>query len=376
MKVIPTHETAQVDTGVGSLDRQIRAIHDRVLETAPGVERIACALYDPDDDLLKTFINSTRQGTALHGYQYRLSDSESLSLLAKSHEPRLLTDLENQLDPYANTHSAYVLEQGYRSSLTVPLVHRGEFIGFVFFDSTTATTFSPPVVRELLLHASLVGLAIANEMVAVSSIVGTIQLARDFTQLRDDETGAHVDRMARYSRIMARELSTDFGYTDEDVEHMFLYAPMHDIGKIGIPDRILLKPGPLDRDEWEIMRSHTTKGAAMVDSIIRDLELADVPDEAMLRAIVELHHEKLDGSGYPHGLAGDAVPPAARIIAVADIFDALTSRRPYKQPWTFDEAFAELRKMADAGTIDGRCVETLVVCREEIQGIREAYPDE
>lgn len=376
MKVIPTHETAQVDTGVGSLDRQIRAIHDRVLETAPGVERIACALYDPDDDLLKTFINSTRQGTALHGYQYRLSDSESLSLLARSHEPRLLTDLENQLDPYANTHSAYVLEQGYRSSLTVPLVHRGEFIGFVFFDSTTATTFSPPVVRELLLHASLVGLAIANEMVAVSSIVGTIQLARDFTQLRDDETGAHVDRMARYSRIMARELSTEFGYTDEDVEHMFLYAPMHDIGKIGIPDRILLKPGPLDRDEWEIMRSHTTKGASMVDSIIRDLELADVPDEAMLRAIVELHHEKLDGSGYPHGLAGDAVPPAARIITVADIFDALTSRRPYKQPWTFDEAFTELRKMVDAGTIDGRCVETLVTCREEIQGIREAYPDE
>lgn len=114
----------------------------------------------------------------------------------------------------------------------------------------------------------------------------------------------------------------------------------------------------------------------MVDSIIRDLELADVPDEAMLRAIVELHHEKLDGSGYPHGLAGDAIPPAARIITVADIFDALTSRRPYKQPWTFDEAFAELRTMAAAGTIDGRCVETLVNCREEINDIREAYPDE
>ena len=123
------------------------------------------------------------------------------------------------------------------------------------------------------------------------------------------------------------------------------------------------------------MKTHTTKGAAMVDSIIRDLELADVPDEQMLRAIVELHHEKLDGSGYPYGLSGDAVPPAARIIAVADIFDALTSRRPYKEPWTFDETFAELRRMVDAGTIDGRCVEVLVRCREEIHGIREAHPD-
>lgn len=375
MTTVPTRDAAQVDTGVGSLDRQIRAIHDRVLETAPAVARMACALYDPADDLLKTFVNSTREGTALSGYQYRLGDSESLSLLARSLEPRLLTDLEHQLDPYANTHSAYVLDQGYRSSFTVPLVHRGDFIGIVFFDSRETDTFTPAVMRELLLHASLIGLAIANEMVAVSSIVGTIQLARDFTQLRDDETGAHVDRMARYSRVMARELADEFGFADEDVEHVFLYAPMHDIGKIGIPDRILLKPGRLDAAEWEVMKTHTTKGASMVDAIIRDLELADVPDEEMLRAVVELHHEKLDGSGYPHGLRGDQIPPAARIVAIADIFDALTSRRPYKEPWTFDDAFTELRRMADAGTIDTRCVEKLARCTDELAEIRERYPD-
>ena len=150
---------------------------------------------------------------------------------------------------------------------------------------------------------------------------------------------------------------------------------MHDIGKIGIPDSILLKPGPLDAAEWDLMRSHTTKGATMVDAILRDLDLADVPDEQMLHDIVELHHERLDGSGYPHGLVGDAIQPAARIVAVADMFDALTTRRSYKQAWTVAEAMEELQRSAQRSLIDRDCVNALDAARDEVDQIRTSFAD-
>lgn len=363
-----------IETGVGSLQRQLAALHDQVGRIAPAVDRIACAVYDPHDDLLKTFVNSTRNGTALRAYDYELSRSASLSELARSARPRLVTDIQESFDP-STAHSAYVLAEGFESSFTVPMRHRGEFLGFVFFDSRDPDTFRPEVVRELLLHAHLISLAIANELVAISSVIGALQLARDFTQLRDHETAGHLDRMSRYARLIARELSGKYGFEDADIEHLFLYAPMHDIGKIGIPDSILLKPGHLDPDEWTLMKSHAVKGAGMVDAILRDLDLADVPDEQMLRDIVELHHEKLDGSGYPHGLRGDEIPPAARIVAVADMFDALTTRRSYKEPWTVDDALTELRRNTMVGLIDPDCVDALSANLGDVERIRTKYAE-
>jgi HD-GYP domain-containing protein (c-di-GMP phosphodiesterase class II) len=364
----------QFDIGADSLTEQIRETHDRVLEIAPDISRMACALYDPQDDLLKTFLNSTREGVALRGYQYRLADSPSLSELARERRPRLLTDLPHQLDP-SSAHSAYVLDEGYVSSFTVPMVHRHEFLGFLFYDSRLPDAFPPAVVRELLLHSSLLTMAVAHEMVAISSVVGTIQIARDFTELRDHETGAHLDRMSRYARVIARDTATHFGFDDETVEHIQLFAPMHDIGKIGIPDHILLKRGTLSPAEWDVMKTHTTRGATMVDSILRDLDLVDVPNRQMLRNIVEFHHEKLDGSGYPRGLVGDAVPVEARIIAVADVFDALTSARPYKQAWSFEEGVAELSYQVSTGKLDEVCVAALTSAIDEIAEIRGTFPD-
>lgn len=360
--------------GLGQLGQQIHSIHEALLLTTPQIDRVACALYDADDDLLKTFVHSTRDGHALQGYEYRLSNSESLSMLARSSTPRLLTDIQERLDP-STAHSAYVLAQGFRSSFTVPMHHRNEFIGFVFFDSRERDAFPPEVTRELLLHANLITMAVANELVTIASVVGTIQMARDFTQLRDDETGEHVDRMARYSRIMAQRTAAHFGFDDETVEHVFLYAPMHDIGKIGIPDEILLKPGKLDPEEWAIMKSHTTKGAEMIDTILRDMQLIELPDRQMLRDIVELHHETLDGAGYPHGLRGDRIPPAARIVAVADIFDALTAERSYKPRWTVPDAVTELERMAERGKIDRVCVAALADRLDDVIAVMAAHPD-
>jgi cyclic di-GMP phosphodiesterase len=154
-------------------------------------------------------------------------------------------------------------------------------------------------------------------------------------EYRDNETGMHIIRMSLAASILGRAV----GLSHEQCELLLNASPMHDIGKIGIPDRILLKPGPLDPDEWAIMKRHPSIGAELLSGGSSDLM-------QMAETIAHCHHEKFDGSGYPRGLEGEQIPLAARIVAVCDVFDALLSKRPYKAPWTVDDALAELDKRA------------------------------
>lgn len=358
-----------------TLSERVRAMHDALAATSPEIDRIACAVYDPVDDTLKTFLNSTRDGKALRAYQYRLADSESLSYLARTRELRLLTDVQNQLAP-TTAHSRYVLEEGYRSSFTVPLYHQDEFLGFVFFDSRASDTFTGPVQRELVLYAGLLAMAIVNERVAVRTIVGTIQVARDVTALHDAETASHLDRMARYSRLLTQRLVEPMNLSDEFVEAVMLYAPLHDIGKIAIPDAILQKPGPLTPEERLVVQSHTTKGRQMIETITADLGLDRLPNRDVMCNVVELHHEAMNGSGYPHGLTGDDIPLEARIVSVADVYDALTTVRPYKQAWSQDEAFVELWSMVERGKLDETVVATFDALRAEARAIAAEFSDD
>ncbi|MCC2973271.1 two-component system response regulator [Massilia sp. IC2-476] len=188
---------------------------------------------------------------------------------------------------------------------------------------------SPPIVRaRVRTHLSLVRM---EELRATRlEIVQRLGLAAEY---KDNETGLHVIRMSHFSRI----LGIAAGMSEAEADDLLHAAPMHDVGKIGIPDRILQKPGPLDPDEWKIMQSHVTIGA----EIIGEHEGGML---ALASQIALTHHEKYDGSGYPHGLRGDGIPLVGRIVAIADVFDALTSKRPYKKAWTEEEALNFLRE--------------------------------
>jgi putative two-component system response regulator len=154
-------------------------------------------------------------------------------------------------------------------------------------------------------------------------------------EYRDNETGLHIIRMSQYCALLAKSL----GWNDTDCDLMLHASPMHDVGKIGIPDAILLKQGKLDAHEWRIMQTHVAIGAAILQDGDSDLlQLA--------RLIAQSHHEKWDGSGYPDGLAGAAIPQAGRIVALADVFDALTSARPYKPAWPLADAIAFIEHQA------------------------------
>jgi len=150
-------------------------------------------------------------------------------------------------------------------------------------------------------------------------------------EFRDTDTGRHTFRIGQASVMIGREL----GLPEDRCEQLYYASLLHDIGKIGIPDSILLKPGRLDESETRVMQGHTRIGAEILDR--KDHSLFDTAKRVAL-----YHHERWDGSGYPEGLAGEAIPLVGRICAVADVFDALLSKRPYKEPWPLDEALGEI----------------------------------
>ena len=187
-----------------------------------------------------------------------------------------------------------------------------------------------------------------------------LRLARA-SEYKDSDTGMHIERMSRFAAAIARKM----GLPDDEVENILYAAPMHDIGKIGIPDNILLKPDRLDNNEWEVMKQHTIIGACI-------LEGSEAPLVDLGRIIALTHHERWDGAGYPMGMSGEDIPLAGRITSVSDVFDALSSRRPYKDPISSEETFQMVR--AGRGTqFDPIVVDALYAIHDEIEEIRRRY---
>lgn len=182
-------------------------------------------------------------------------------------------------------------------------------------------------------------------------------------EYRDNVTGMHVIRMSHYCAELARAI----GWDEESCEMLLHASPMHDIGKIGIPDRILLKEGKLTAEEWEVMKSHAAIGAELLSG-------SSSPLMQMAMEIALSHHEKWDGSGYPRGLKGEDIPIVGRIVALCDVFDALTTERPYKQAWPVEAVVAELERQSGKH-FDPHLVETFKTILPKILQIRERYTE-
>ena len=198
--------------------------------------------------------------------------------------------------------------------------------------------------REILLSVACIAGISAHHQLALRACDmandATILALERLAENRDDETGKHLERVSLYCGLIAETLREDERYATvidkQFIRDLTTSAPLHDIGKVGIPDSILLKPGPLTEQEWEVMRKHTTIGARTLIHIIEHTK-----EQSFLRMGHEIawaHHERWDGSGYPRALVGAEIPLAARIVALADCYDALTTWRPYKGPWTHEEA--------------------------------------
>jgi putative two-component system response regulator len=202
----------------------------------------------------------------------------------------------------------------------------------------------------------------AFERIKGASLETIYRLSRA-AEYKDEDTGEHIMRMSHYSAAIAKKM----GLGDNVVESILYAAPMHDVGKIGIPDKILLKPGPLDPHEWEIMKKHTIIGGKILEGSREGfIRLGEV--------VALTHHEKWDGSGYPAGLKGRKIPLVGRIVAIADVFDALLSKRPYKEPFSLEKSYEIIREGRGIH-FDPDVVDAFFEIQDEILAIRDKYKD-
>ncbi|KAF0204823.1 MAG: metal dependent [Gallionellaceae bacterium] len=255
----------------------------------------------------------------------------------------------------------------------LPLSIDGQGIGYVvlfvpldYQPSPTHFDFMSDLARAL---SGLVHRTLANETLRIRELeleearADAIRNLGVASEYRDNETGWHIMRMTNYAQAIAKAL----GLPADQRELLYIAAPMHDVGKIGIADAVLLKPGKLTADEFEVMKTHTKIGVSILtgnDSLI-----------AAARDIAGSHHERWDGTGYPQGLAGERIPILARICSVADVFDALTSSRPYKKAWTVEEANSWI--LSESGTyFDPAIVAAFTAAMPEILRVRELYRDD
>lgn len=353
---------------------KLQTTHTVIREHFPFIERISIAIYDPQTELLKTYIDSSNTDQPIANYQAKLSDARSLCEILEQGRPRVVNDLE-LFGSGRQEHTQRIAAQGYGASLTMPMYYNGIFFGFVFFDSYEKNVFGEGNLHQLNLFGHMISLLVINELTALRTLVAAVKTASDMTHKRDFETGTHLDRMSRYARLIARRLAPTYDLDDDYIEHVFMFSPLHDIGKIGIPDSILLKPDSLTTDEFEVMKTHARKGREMIDVMLENFGLDTLQHIDILRNIAEFHHEAINGKGYPDGLPGDSIPLEARIVAVADVFDALTSHRPYKEAWSNNEAFAALQRAA-GNKLDDECVQALLDSREEIEHIQTRFQED
>lgn len=299
---------------------------------------------------------------------YRLSfarDGEAALKLAAEQMPDLI--LLDVMMPGMTGFEVIEILKSHEKTGSIPVIFvtalkdsideaRGLELGAVDYISKP---ISPPVVKaRVKTHLSLVRM---DELVETRFQV--IQCLGRAAEYRDNETGTHVLRMSHFSQALA--LAAGF---DEGRAEMLLHAaPMHDVGKIGIPDYIMLKPGRLTDEEFVVMRTHAQIGADILGDNNSDLlQLA--------RIVALTHHERWDGSGYPNGLKGEAIPIEGRIVALADVFDALTSKRPYKEAWSVDEAMNLIREQSGKH-FDPELVELLVQELPKILEIKSRWVD-
>ncbi len=309
---------------------------------------IGIALIDEENQVLEASYgvsDETINGLPgnIKGLKCRINDT-SLGKLIETGEARIINDLEKYTaGREMKLYNKVLLDAGIRASITLPLKVSGRPVGVIFFSSSRKGVYNTGHLNFLRTLVNSVAISF-NQNIVINDMLysSTLALAK-LAEARDEDTGEHLIRMKSYAKLIG-ELLYDSNYAEEVtlefIEMLERFSPLHDIGKVAISDKILLKPGKLTKEEYEEMKRHAIYGAEVLRLAEKNMGSTSKSWFGMGVEIAEGHHERWDGSGYPYGKKGKEIPLSARIVAVADVFDALTSRRPYKEPFDLDTAFA------------------------------------
>ncbi|WXR60993.1 HD domain-containing phosphohydrolase [Peptostreptococcaceae bacterium AGR-M142] len=270
-------------------------------------------------------------------------EQTTLQNIIKEKKPIIFDDLEKDFEKRPNSKSLLLLKkEGIKSNITLPLILDNSVFGFLFLSSNKKNYFKKSNLK--ISNKIAYDLSILLEKSYLTKIIFA-KMTNTFAALveqKDNETGNHIIRMVKYSVVISKSLlnhtNPNYKVTTSFVRDIENHASSHDIGKVGIPDNILKKPGKLNDEEWTIMKTHAQKGGEIFASLNQGLDGFSKNFYKAAEDIARYHHEKWDGSGYPKGLKGQEIPLCARIVAIADVFDALSSKRVYKQAFSFDKA--------------------------------------
>jgi HD domain-containing protein len=360
-----SNESLDILLKLGPLTPKLKLIHALIKRRFNFVDRIAVVLFDSYSSSLKTYISSNSKDDPLLRYEFSLAQAQSL-LETMVKGPRVVNDL-SVFSKGAYDHTRRIQEFGFQASYTVPLLYEQVFWGFIFMNSYQKDCFSKETVEEMDVYCHLISSAIERDISGIRTLNGALNLAAEFLRVQNTETESRMGRMTRITRLILEELVAAGKQTfdDEAIERLSRFAAFHDIGKVAVPESILIKPERLSRQEFAIVSTHTERGLEITDSIVKNFNLKSMPGIEVLRNIVLSHHERMDGSGYPFRLREEQIPIEARIVAVADIYDALTSSRPYRAAFTNEEAFALLQEQERK--LDADCLAALLRAREKLE---------
>lgn len=344
----------------------------KMIENELSVDRVGIAFINYKDEQIIAEYGIANYDKILLSSGFNVSFKET-SLYELIEHPKTLisNDLEKLYkDKSKNSALSLILREGILSNIVFPLIIDQSVFGFLFFSSVNKNQFNEKTKQ--------IGENIAREIAGIldktyltKMIFSKITVAfADLVEKKDTETGEHLDRMVEYSRFIAQLLvnhsSEEYRVSSKFIREIVNNAPVHDIGKVAIPDKILKKPGKLDSAEWEIMKTHPTVGADIFSDLKKSLEIFNHGFYTVAENITRYHHEKWNGKGYPEGLEGSSIPLEARIVAIADVFDALTSKRVYKDEFSFEKAWTILEE-SSGNHFDPELIHLLKINKEEFR---------
>lgn len=304
----------------------------------------------------------------------KINPTGGIPAMIKSKSERVVDDIS---DLALNPRTLFLLSHGHRSSFSYPLSFKGKVIAFVFFNASELGFFAHhSVQKDMLFLSTLIHALMVRQFEEKQFLDISLAIALDIGHAKDPETRGHLNRMERYSSKLAYLLDKDKGITHEFIRRIESYAAFHDIGKYKIPDEILFSSTIFTPEERKIMNQHCRHGVDIINDVLKyfPANARYIDEYRFLKNIILYHHEQFNGEGYPMGLEGDAIPLESRIIMVADVFDALLSKRLYKQAWSIDDVVTFMK--TNSGIMfDPDCINALLSNLPEFIEIYEAYAD-